>query len=285
MRDEHGAACRSPTTMLRDRVLAKLDTEPIEDLRIDFEDGYGRAPTPSEDARGPGGRRRPCALAGAPAVRWACAASRSRRRPAARAIRTLDLSSWTRSGRAPHRSFVVTLPKVSAVEQVEAMVALCATAGGGARPAGPAAVRAADRDTAGGARARRHRRRGPDDPRRARAAASACTTAPTTTARRCGIAAAYQTHGASGGRLRQGGDAGRGRRHRRTAVATAPPTCCRSARPTTVHAAWQLHARLVRRSLERGFYQGWDLHPAQLPTRFGATYAFFRDGAPAAARG
>src|SRR3954452_7564450 len=32
---------------------------------------------------------------------------------------------------------------------------------------------------------------------------------------------------------------------------------------TAVHAAWRLHARLVRRSLERGFYQGWDLHPAQ----------------------
>ena len=45
-----------------------------------------------------------------------------------------------------------------------------------------------------------------------------------------------------------------------------------------VHAAWALHARLVRRSLERGFYQGWDLHPAQLPTRYAATYAFFRDG-------
>ena len=44
----------------------------------------------------------------------------------------------------------------------------------------------------------------------------------------------------------------------------------------SVRAAWDLHARLVRRSLERGFYQGWDLHPAQLPTRFGATYAFFR---------
>lgn len=47
--------------------------------------------------------------------------------------------------------------------------------------------------------------------------------------------------------------------------------------------AWSLHARLVRRSLERGFYQGWDLHPAQLPTRFLATYAFYRDGFGAAA--
>jgi hypothetical protein len=50
----------------------------------------------------------------------------------------------------------------------------------------------------------------------------------------------------------------------------------------SVQVAWRLHARLVRRSLERGFYQGWDLHPAQLPTRYAATYAFFRDGLAAA---
>jgi citrate lyase beta subunit len=50
-----------------------------------------------------------------------------------------------------------------------------------------------------------------------------------------------------------------------------------------VRDAWRLHGRLVRRSLERGFYQGWDLHPAQLPSRFAATYAFYRQGLPAAA--
>jgi hypothetical protein len=50
-----------------------------------------------------------------------------------------------------------------------------------------------------------------------------------------------------------------------------------------VSAAWALHARLVRRSLERGYYQGWDLHPAQLPSRFIATYSFYREGLPAAA--
>jgi citrate lyase beta subunit len=49
-----------------------------------------------------------------------------------------------------------------------------------------------------------------------------------------------------------------------------------------VHAAWQLHARLVRRALERGFYQGWDLHPAQLVTRYTATYAFYRAALPTA---
>ena len=44
-----------------------------------------------------------------------------------------------------------------------------------------------------------------------------------------------------------------------------------------VGAAWAAAPRLVRRSLERGYYQGWDLHPAQLPTRFAATYAFYRE--------
>ena len=54
--------------------------------------------------------------------------------------------------------------------------------------------------------------------------------------------------------------------------------------PDQVAAAWANHLRLVRRSLERGFYQGWDLHPAQLPSRFAATYAFYREHLPGAAR-
>ena len=52
-----------------------------------------------------------------------------------------------------------------------------------------------------------------------------------------------------------------------------------------VYAAWRLHADDVRHSLVNGFYQGWDLHPAQLPTRYGAVYGFFLDGlAPASER-
>jgi citrate lyase beta subunit len=42
-----------------------------------------------------------------------------------------------------------------------------------------------------------------------------------------------------------------------------------------VHSAWALHAAAVRRALGVGIYQGWDLHPAQLPARYGAVYAFF----------
>ncbi|HEX5918138.1 MAG TPA: aldolase, partial [Nocardioides sp.] len=53
--------------------------------------------------------------------------------------------------------------------------------------------------------------------------------------------------------------------------------------PDDVTAAWANHLRLVRRSLGRGYYQGWDLHPAQLPTRYAATFGFYRDGLAAAA--
>jgi hypothetical protein len=51
-----------------------------------------------------------------------------------------------------------------------------------------------------------------------------------------------------------------------------------------IHAAWRRHARLVRRSLERAYYQGWDLHPGHLVTRYAATYAFYREGMPEGAR-
>jgi citrate lyase beta subunit len=46
----------------------------------------------------------------------------------------------------------------------------------------------------------------------------------------------------------------------------------------TVHRAWRLHADHIRHSLLNGFYQGWDLHPAQLPSRYAAVFAFFLEG-------
>ena len=42
-----------------------------------------------------------------------------------------------------------------------------------------------------------------------------------------------------------------------------------------VHDAWKVSFRNISRALEQGYYQGWDLHPAQLPVRYAATYAFF----------
>ncbi len=50
-----------------------------------------------------------------------------------------------------------------------------------------------------------------------------------------------------------------------------------------VHRAWKLHYDHVRHSLSSAFYQGWDLHPAQLPTRYAAVFTFFLEGLDAAA--
>ncbi|HYL21422.1 MAG TPA: hypothetical protein VEU74_06660 [Gemmatimonadales bacterium] len=41
--------------------------------------------------------------------------------------------------------------------------------------------------------------------------------------------------------------------------------------------AWRLHFHDVRHSLVSGFYHGWDLHPAQLATRYAAAFTFFRE--------
>ena len=49
-----------------------------------------------------------------------------------------------------------------------------------------------------------------------------------------------------------------------------------------VHRAWKLHFDDIQHSLANGFYQGWDLHPAQLVTRYAAVYTFFLDSLDAA---
>jgi hypothetical protein len=49
-----------------------------------------------------------------------------------------------------------------------------------------------------------------------------------------------------------------------------------------VHRAWRLHFEHVRHSLLNGYYQGWDLHPAQLVTRYAAVYSFFLESLDAA---
>ena len=41
-----------------------------------------------------------------------------------------------------------------------------------------------------------------------------------------------------------------------------------------VRGAWRMHAHQVRHSLSNGFYQGWDLHPAHLASRYAAVYGW-----------
>jgi hypothetical protein len=50
----------------------------------------------------------------------------------------------------------------------------------------------------------------------------------------------------------------------------------------SVRRAWKLHFDDTRHSLRNGFYQGWDVHPAQFPPRYAAVYSFFLEGLDAA---
>jgi hypothetical protein len=51
----------------------------------------------------------------------------------------------------------------------------------------------------------------------------------------------------------------------------------------TVHQAWRLGFEDNLHSLRTGYYQGWDLHPAQFVTRYAAVYLFFLEGLASAA--
>jgi citrate lyase beta subunit len=262
------------------RVEAKLVREPIEDLRIDFEDGFGLRDDEEEDAAV---GYAAAALAAGPPYPFVGLRCKSLEAPTRRrAVRTLDLflDALLTAGPLPS-GFVVTLPKVSVVDQVEAMVCLCARleevhgiAAGRLRfelqIETPPAVLAAD-GTAAVARM-------------VHAAAGRCVGLHYGTydySAACGIAAAHQAmdHPAAdhAKAVMQVAAAGTGVR-----VCDGSTNVLPVGSASAVRAAWRLHSRLVRRSLERGYYQGWDLHPAQLPTRFGATYGFFREGLAAA---
>jgi citrate lyase beta subunit len=280
---EWGAAARASLATgpppypeeLHDRVLGKLASEPIEDLRIDFEDGYGQPDDPTEDAAARAAAR--AIDPGLFQVGIRCKSLEAATRH--RAVRTLDVFLDALDA-LPER-FVITLPKVSVPAQVDAMVTLCERLEESYRLAAgrlrfeiqvetPAAVLGVD-GTATVARL-------------IQAAGGRCAGLHYGTydySAALGIAAGYQSmeHPAAdhAKAVLQVAAAGTG-----TPVSDGSTNVLPVGDPSTVRAAWALHARLVRRSLERGFYQGWDLHPAQLPTRFAATYGFFRDGAPAA---
>lgn len=53
--------------------------------------------------------------------------------------------------------------------------------------------------------------------------------------------------------------------------------------PAAVHHAMRVHYDDVRRSLHHGFFQSWDLHPAQFPMRYAAVYSFFLEDLETAA--
>jgi hypothetical protein len=66
--------------------------------------------------------------------------------------------------------------------------------------------------------------------------------------------------------------------HRRRADGSALSAGQLAENRASVHNAWRMHYDDIRHSLESGFYQGWDLHPVQLVTRYAAVYTFFLTG-------
>jgi citrate lyase beta subunit len=261
-----------------ERVRAKLLTEPIEDLRIDFEDGYGRVPDDIEDAAARAAGQTLATTGGTPfcGIRFKSFEAATRRR----GIRTLDLflGSLLANGPLPP-GFVVTLPKVTAVEQVsvaaevlERLESAYELAAGTLRFEVQIETAQSIVDLDGTLSVARI----------VRAASGRCSGLHYGTydySAGLGIAAAYQSMEHPAADLAKGlmqvAVAG-------TGVRLSDGSTNKLPIGDALPAAWAEHLRLVRRSLERGFYQGWDLHPHQLPTRFAATYAFYRSGFTAA---
>lgn len=262
------------------RVRAKLGREPVEDLRIDLEDGYGNRSDEEEDRdalRAADELLAAVAAGTAPAgtgIRFKSLEAPTRHR----GVRTLALvlERLARAGPLP-TGFVVTLPKVTAVEQVEALVHAAGRL--------ETALGLPDRALAFEIQVETPQSiLGPDGTalvaRMVHAADGRCTGLHYGTydySAYCGIAAAQQSlehpvadHAKA---VMQAAAAGTGVRLSDGSTNVLPVGS-----PDQVRTAWATHLRLVRRSLERGYYQGWDLHPAQLPTRFAATFAFYREG-------
>jgi citrate lyase beta subunit len=261
------------------RVRAKLTTEPIEDLRVDFEDGYGPRPDDEEDAAA---RHAAEALAVTNlafcGIRFKSLEPATRRR----GIHTLDLFLGALPDTpALPAGFVVTLPKVTHVGQVQAFAEVCTALekSHGLTPGAlrfeiqvetPQAILAADGSAAvarmvhcgGGRVVGLHY--GTYDYSAA-----------------CGVASPYQSlehpvaeHAKA---VMQVAAAGTGVRLSDGSTNLLPVGSA-----ADILGAWRLHGRLVRHSLERAYFQGWDLHPLQLVTRYAATYAFYREGMPQA---
>jgi len=274
-------------TEVHARVRAKLDREPIEDLRIDFEDGYGARPDQEEDAAAVHAARLVAdavAQGTAPpylGIRIKCMESAVR----TRGIRTLDLFLTellhAGQGRLPD-GLVLTLPKVTYPQQVTAMVRLVedferATGLQTGRIGFEIQIETTQAILGADGRA--------TVARMIEAAEGRATSLHYGTfdySASCGVSAAYQSmehpvadHAKA---VMQVAAAGTGVRlsDGSTNVIPTGPT-------EQVHDAWRLHHRLVRRSLERAYYQGWDMHPGHLPTRYAAVYSFYREGLDQAA--
>jgi citrate lyase beta subunit len=266
-----------------ERVIQKLRLEPVEDFRIDFEDGYGNRPDAEEDATA--GSAAAEVLKGLEAgtlppflgIRIKCFSEELKDR----SVRTLSRFLKALGPRVPE-NFVVTLPKITVPEQVSALVDAL--------------------DQIDSPIQMEMMVETPQSifilPKLVEAAKGRCVAAHFGTydyTASLGITAAHQhmLHPACdfARSMMQASLAGTGLWISDGATNIMPVPVHRSAtlspqdlleNRTVVHRAWKLHSDHVRHSLDNAFYQGWDLHPAQLPTRYATVYSWFLEGLDAA---
>jgi citrate lyase beta subunit len=286
------------------RIVEKLTREPIEDLRIDFEDGFGIRSDEEEDrfARQAADEVAAAMSAGTLPMGIGIRIKPLNDELKRRSLRTFDLF-LTRlldaTGGTLPANFVVTLPKITAPEQVAAMASACdafeywrdiprdqlrfelmvETTQAVFAQDGTVAL---PRLVAEG---------------HGRIVAAHFGTYDYTAA--CSITAAHQHMGHPAcdfaKHVMQVALAGTGiwlsdgatnimpvAPHRDDSGGGPLTAAQRDENTRVVHRAWRLHAGHVRHSLVSGFYQGWDLHPGQLPTRYAALFAFFLEGLDAA---
>jgi citrate lyase beta subunit len=282
-----------------ERVLLKLKREPIEDYRIDFEDGYGVRSDSDEDGHAAAAAEE---VANGLRERILPPAIGIRIKPLTdefktRAIRTLDIFVSTlverTVGKLPD-NFVVTLPKVTIPAQVTTLVELFEILEA-KLPIRPGSLKLELMIETPQSIINRYGEFGvPLLINASRGRCAAVHFGPYDYTASLGIAGTHQTieHPACdfARHLIAVGLAGTG-----IAIADGPthtmpigphrPKGARSrltARQERenrelVHRAWRLAFQNITRSLTQGYYRGWDLHPAQLPVRYAAVYAFFLD--------
>ncbi len=265
-------------------VMSKLQLEPVEDFRIDFEDGYGNRPDDEEDRHAVGAAQQVAAAMGGgtlspfSGIRIKSLSGDLHRR----ALRTTDLFVTTvveEAGRLPE-GFTVTVPKIQDTAQIEVIVAALAELES-ELDVDPIPIElmvetpqmVIDRDGSAGVRKW-------VDAAGGRVRGAHFGTYDYTAS--LSITAAYQSMGHPAcdfaKHALQVSLAGTGIWLSDGATNVMPI----GKDSGVVHAAMRLHYDHIRHSLAHAFYQGWDLHPAQLVTRYAAVYAFFLEGLDAA---
>ncbi|WP_433264103.1 DUF6986 family protein [Actinosynnema sp. CS-041913] len=254
--------------ILHARVQAKLAAEPVEDLRIDFEDGYGAKPTEDDDAERTAGIVRTwLADRTAPLRVGLRMKSFDTKALRDRGIRTLDIFLTTLGDVPPN--FVITFPKVTSVSQVEVFGDILDMFDHDLRFEIQIETAQSIVDSHGRLAVPTFIEAG-----RGRVTGLHFGTYDYTAG--CGLGAAHQhlAHGACdfARNVMQVSAAG-------TGVALSDGSTNVLPVGEQVEHGWRTHYALVGRALAHGFYQGWDLHPAQLVTRYAAVHAYYLENA------